>query len=339
MTIPEGAQEGDVLTFTVNGQELEIPVPIGSQPGDVLSLQIGNDDEPEEDDDQVVFPLDLGNGNLLELERQLPQELQNQNAATTTSNDNDNHDDDTIDDGTYALPWQSGKELSKIWKEIAFPQTPKRILELGSGALGVVGLSFAVSLQDILPKAKVVLTDVPSAMPLLQYNLEQVKPLLLPGTVSVEAKPLEWTLDHSGQEEPHYDCLLGSDLLYNAKFIPHLVATARRLLHPTRGIFVLAVRWRKPELERDFFQDSGLEWKLVQPSLGALPCTLNWNEFGDPNNAKSNLYFHQTQISVQGNPKALADITEEESGKLDAQEFEAWDRAHIQIYMGTQAKS
>lgn len=364
LTIPEGAEAGDVLTFVVNGQELEIPVPIGSQPGDVLQLQIGSNnsttDNNEEEEDaegnvatensqtenDLLTKLDLGNGRLLELSSQLPKELQDamRNDATPTSGQND-----TVDDGTYALPWQSGKELSKLWDEIPFGQhMPKRIIELGSGALGLVGLSFAVSLQEKLLEANstVLLTDVQSAMPLLNYNLEQNHhPLLLQDGLTVEAKPLQWTMDRPdgdgevGSNEPHYDCILGSDLLYNEKFIPHLVATTRRLLHPTHGVFILAVRWRKPDLEREFFRESGLEWELIQPSSGALSCPLDWSAFGDPTNDKSNLYFHQTQISVKGSPKALADITEEESGKLLADEFEAWDRAHIQIYVGRQSKA
>ncbi|CAJ1957723.1 unnamed protein product, partial [Cylindrotheca closterium] len=262
-----------------------------------------------------------------------------------------NDDGDTVDDGTYALPWQSGKELSKLWDEIipCFEggRMPKRIMELGSGALGLVGLSFCVSLQEGLLEAKstVLLTDVPSAMPLLQHNLEHNQSLLPDGLV-VNAKPLPWAMDRPDDDnheaktnEPPYDCILGSDLLYNEKFIPHLVATTKRLLHPIRGIFILAVRWRKPDLEREFFQESGLVWELIQPTSGALSCPLDWRAFGDPKNEKSNLYFHQTQISVKGKPKALADITEEESGKLLADEFKAWDRAHIQIYIGRQPKA
>ena len=65
--------------------------------------------------------------------------------------------------------------------------------------------------------------------------------------------------------------------------------------------------------------------------------SLDWKEFGDAQNEKSNRYFWGTQISVQGRPTALADISDEE--KLLEDEFEAWDRAHIQIYMGKQPKS
>jgi hypothetical protein len=126
--------------------------------------------------------------------------------------------------------------------------------------------------------------------------------------------------------------------LYNVEYIPHLVATVKRHLHPTRGVMILAVRWRKPALEREFFQDTGLEWTLLPSTTTSGSCPLSWKDFGDPSNTQSNLYFHQTQISVQGKPKAVADITEDETKQFTTDEFEAWERAHIQIYIGKPPK-
>ena len=66
-------------------------------------------------------------------------------------------------------------------------------------------------------------------------------------------------------------------------------------------------------------------------------CTLSWEDFGDPAKEASNRYFFQTQVSVQGVPTSLANITEEQAMNLPKEEFHAWEQAHIQIYMGTQA--
>eukprot|EP00980_Cylindrotheca_fusiformis_P031532 scaffold26503_cov127-Cylindrotheca_fusiformis.AAC.2 len=332
VAVPEGAEHGDVLTFmTADGQqEIEIPVPFGSKEGDVLQVQVALD-TPSSNcspvNDSMIF--DLGDGHVLKLTSRLPQEL---NASAEAS-----ADEATSNDGTFPLPWQSGIELARCWDKIPIDVNPKRVLELGSGAMGLVGMSFAAKLREKLAdSAVVVLTDIPAAIPLLTFNIEH-NLSSLPSNL-IQARPLRWSLesdDESSTGEPPYDCLLGSDLLYNAEYIPHLVATAKRLLHPTKGIFLLAVRWRKPDLERDFFRETGLEWELVS-SVGG--CQLQWQDFGDPSNKDSNLYFHQTQISVKGKPKALADITEEDISELQGDEYEAWERAHIQIYIGQPKK-
>jgi predicted nicotinamide N-methyase len=343
VVVPEGAEHGDVLTFVAaGGQEMEIPVPFGSEPGDVLQIQVASNDssqtataETNENKDDMVSHFDLGHGKVLELMSRLPEEMRAGGEANSVDADNTN-------DGTFSLPWQSGLELTRRWNEIPLDSKPKRILELGSGSLGLVGMSFAAKLQSKLAEnAVVVLTDVLTAIPLLQYNLERNQAIFPSGLI--QARSLKWTIDNdeatsTGTSEPPHDCLFGSDLLYNEKYIPHLVATTKRLLHPTTGVFILAVRWRKPDIERDFFRDTGLEWELVRSSSSPSGCQLDWEDFGDPCNKDSNLYFHQTQISVEGKTKSLAAITEEDTGKLLSDEFEAWDRAHIQIFIGKPKK-
>jgi predicted nicotinamide N-methyase len=342
VVVPEGAEHGDVLTFVAaGGQEMEIPVPFGSKPGDVLQIQVASNDssqiatgETNENKDDMVSHFDLGDGKVLELISRLPEEMRDDGEASASA--------DNTNDGTFSLPWQSGLELTRRWNEIPLDSKPKRILELGSGSLGLVGMSFAAKLQSKLAEnAVVVLTDVLTAIPLLQCNLERNQATFPSG--SIQAQPLRWTIDSdeatsTGTTEPPYDCLFGSDLLYNEKYIPHLVATTKRLLHPTTGVFILAVRWRKPDIEREFFRDTGLEWELVKSSSSPSCCQLDWEDFGDPSNIDSNLYFHQTQISVEGKPKSLAAITEEDTGKLLSDEFEAWERAHIQIFIGKPKK-
>jgi predicted nicotinamide N-methyase len=357
MKVPDDAEPGDFLTFVAQGQEMEIQVPVGSNPGDVLQIQVNNSatsssgDKQDQDthrQDNVLTNFDLGQGKILELSSELPADMQEFN----------DDDDDEETDGTYAVPWSSGIELAKRWNDIFEflvddddDFRPKRILELGSG-LGLLGMSFAAKNPKLANSTNnssskdttlIRLTDLPSAMPLLMYNIERNR-ALLPTTLQLQARPLRWTIEpnttaiNNNASEPPFDCILGSDLLYNVEYIPHLVATVKRHLHPTRGVMILAVRWRKPALEREFFHETGLEWTLLPSTTTSGSCPLSWKDFGDPSNTQSNLYFHQTQISVQGKPKAVADITEDETKQFTTDEFEAWERAHIQIYIGKPPK-
>jgi predicted nicotinamide N-methyase len=316
LQVPDDAEEGDTLTFVVNGQELEVPVPFGSKPGDVLEIQVDNN-ERQDDENDLITMVDLGGGRILELNSELPKDFADQNQT-------DDNDDDDECDGTYALPWAAGFEIARRFNEIDFEVQPKRVLELGSG-LGLVGMAYAI--KQLGQDGIMVLTDLPSAMPLLRYNLERNKDIL---PARVCSRTLQWREESAPPTEPPYDCIIGSDLLYNVQTISALVATIRRLLHPTKGTMILAARWRKPELERDFFRTSGLEWSLLPSST----CQLSWEEWGNPSVEASNLYFQQTMVSIQGTPKALADITEDETRKLTTQEFEAWEQAHIQLYLG-----
>ena len=314
LQVPEGAEEGDALTFVVDGQEMEVPVPFGTKVGDMLEIQVDSN-ERRDDENDLITKVDLGSGRILELSSELPKDAADEN-----------NDDDKECDGTHALPWAAGFEIARRMDEIDLDYKPKRVLELGSG-LGLFGMAYALKQLGKDATSTIVLTDLPSAMPLLQYNIEQNKPIL---PSKLHARSLRWAEESSAPNEPPYDCIIGSDLLYNIEMIPALVATIRRLLHPTRGVVLLAARWRKPELERDFFRDSGLEWTLLPSST----CQLSWEDWGNPAIEASNLYFRQTMISIQGNPKALADITEEETTKLSTLEFEAWEQAHIQLYVG-----
>jgi predicted nicotinamide N-methyase len=313
LQIPDDAEEGDLLTFTVDGQELEVKIPFGSQVGDILEIQVGDNQRQDDDVDDLITWVDLGDGIMLELNSEIPD------------NDDTKKDDADSCDGTHALPWAAGFELVRRLQDIDFDVPPKRVLELGSG-LGLVGMAFSILKLD--SQSVIVLTDVHSAMPLLMYNMERNKNILTGQNIC--AQPLEWSKNDCLLNEDQFDCILGSDLLYNTQMIPSLVSTIQRYLHSTKGIVVMAVRWRKPELEREFFRSSGLDWTLLPSSS----CQLSWEDWGNPTVEASNLYFQQTLISVQGTQKALADITEEETKFLSTIEFEAWEQAHIQIYVG-----
>lgn len=359
--IPEGADQGDVLEFQVDGQSLEFIIPVGSRPGEVFQIQVGTGEDDNDSDndngawdiataDEDTVSIKIGTSHTLELALRLPDDIYE--AQQNDDDDNNNPlGEQGSSDGTFMLPWQSGILLAQSWDTLINILVEKdvihrsRILELGSG-LGVVGLSLAASLgeqQRILAEdAEIVLTDLPSAIALLEFNTNRNRALLASSSskqVKISTRALRWTTelpDAGTTVEPPYDILLGSDLLYDIRQVASLMATMKRLLHPIRGIVVLAVRWRKPELEREFFQDSGLEWELL-PSPSS--CSLSWRQFGNPSSDESNRFFHQTMVSLNGTPTSIGEITEEQAKDLPKEEFQAWERSFIQFYLGTTKKA
>jgi hypothetical protein len=253
------------------------------------------------------------------------------------------------------------------------------VLELGSG-LGIVGMVFGCEILGklLLPPSntassfgsiQLFLTDVPTAMPLLQHNLQQ-NIQIFPSHVRTSTRPLMWTLFPSDDEHDHsvvvptsvsatpphttscFEWIIGSDLLYNTQSVPALVNTMGRYLHPTRGRVLLAVRWRKPDLERLFFQQTTerfhWQWELLPPPTGinTTMCSLSWQDFGNAACDRSNQYFHSTCIAVNGNHsanrtnekrsnniKALCVISPDDVQAMADEEFQAWERAHIQFYL------
>jgi predicted nicotinamide N-methyase len=325
--LPDNAEPGDTLTFSVNGQTLEIVVPVGSQSGDVLEIQVGGDDpaemEAEEgaEEEEGPISIQLSSGKEIVLHGELP------NGETTSDEDNS--------DGTHAMAWPAGLALVKYLNgteshKLIRERKSHSVLEVGSG-LGLAGLAFAHFLSCASPEtpAQVVLTDVPSALPLLLNNIDQNRHIVSQ-QVQVTAVPLVWHTSPVPSTTSSPNFLIGSDLLYNHDTIPALIATTRRLLTASTRILV-AVRWRKPELERSFFSqlDDLVDWSMVDGV-----CPLSWNEYGDPQCEASNLFFSQTMVGVEGVPTALAEIDEAAMGRMEGAEFEAFERMYIQIYVG-----
>jgi predicted nicotinamide N-methyase len=332
--LPQNAAPGDTLSFFVGENELELTVPEGSAPGDVLEIQVGEETaeaahhEHEKEETMTRVPLD--SEKTLVLHHHCPP-----------AKDQIFKNDDDDADGTHAMAWPAGVELAKfvfMHEQDAFQIS--KILELGSG-LGVVGLALAAgaSFKSTIPKT-IVLTDCVSAMTLLQYNVQQNQDLI-PPNVTVETRALNWQNhdnDHhniGGDNNNKYDLIVGSDLLYNASMIPHLVSTLKKLVSSSSAHVCMAVRWRKPEIERHFFQETSqfIEWNLAA-AAGNLKCPLSWKEYGDPTCEASNQYFMQSMISIKGTLKPLAEIKEEDTTSMTQHEYQTWEQAQIQIYEG-----
>ena len=321
LQIPSDAMPGDTLTFTVDGTELELAVPDRANAGQVLQIQVVCGAPQHAPDEEEVTRVAINdNDTMLVLHHCIP------------ANDNDKNSDA---DGTHAMAWPAGLELAKCLSSLPsdtkeYIRQCETVLELGSGT-GLVGLALAANKDYSCLSKTILLSDCSSAMPLLKYNVQKNQHLLSPN-VHIETQELNWG-DNKDQDITKYDLIVGSDLLYNAKMIPSLVSTLKKLRAKSRVL--LATRWRKPNLERQFFQDSSdfIEWKLL--SLPSSTCTLSWEAYGDAQNQLSNQFFMQTMVAVQGTLKRLANITESDMSNMTNEEHEAWERLQIQIYEGT----
>jgi predicted nicotinamide N-methyase len=311
LEIPDGAEPGDILTFVILGSELEIPVPQGALPGDVLEVQVGAASvEQDLHESYVTIPLPCDFS--LRFESTIP----NDSNFVIAGNGSD---------GTHALAWPAGIFLAEYLTSNAttLSMPPDcSVLELGSG-LGVAGMTFGHMYRESLKE--LVLTDHPSAIHLLEYNVSQ-NTALLPSSVTV--RPLEW--DIRRQEGcGNHQWMLGSDLFYNTKSIPNLVSMVELYLLPL-GCILVSIRWRKPDLEREFFEKTSRGSRHIQWELLAGQSNTGWENYGTSNDS----HFIRNMVGVQGQPKALALILETDTARMSKEEYDAWDRAQIQIYVG-----
>jgi len=329
LQIPPDAAPGDTLSFVVDGTELELMIPEGTSPGEVLEIQVGGDDaeqpagaeEQDEEEEEGVTRVPLHNDKTLLLHHDIPP--------------CDDQDDDKkkAADGTHAMAWTAGFELVKCLSDDSLPSGTQKIiresqtvLELGSG-LGLVGLALAVTAST---NKRIVLSDCESAVPLLKRNVEQNQHLFR-ANITVQTQTLNWE-ESNDEDATKCDLIIGSDLLYNVELIPAFLSTIQRL---AKSHVLLAVRWRKPTLERRFFQDSSefLDWKLLP--VDSSKCTLSWQDYGNPKNDASNAFFLQTMVAVKGTLRPLAEIDEVDTSSMTKEEYEAWERLQIQVYEGT----
>ena len=327
LQIPPDAAPGDSLCFVVNGIELELCIPEGTRPSDVLEISVGGGDPVSQEEETVehnqdsddVTRIPLTKDKILVLSHQIPKRNEETNLPSTS---------DENADGTHAMAWPAGLQLVNCIQDETSDrldqviQECESILELGSG-LGGVGLALAAAATD---NKTICLSDCSSAMPLLEHNVQQNQHLI-PPNVTIYTRPLNWE-----QQDSHAptDLVVATDLLYNVNLIPALVATVKR--HAKKYI-LLATRWRKPDLERRFFEDTSefVHWKLVH----CTPCQLSWHAYGNPTSSESNAYFGQTMVAVKASLKSLAEITEEDAELMSQEENDAWERLQIQVYVGT----
>ena len=236
LQVPPDAEAGDVLSFVVDGSEIDIPVPLGSKPGDILEIQVGGVefDDGDREDTEGAVTIDTHEDDSLTVSLSNKRKLHfstiiaSQQDTELTKNQEAER---RIDDGTRAHLWPAGKAMTQFLGsseglaviQSIFPaptaadpdkansgtvsssisksrqNNELSVLELGSG-LGVVGLAFAASVRSsLLPVGKVVLSDVQDAMELLQHNILRNKSIL--DATIVEAIPLLWKTQQEEEEE------------------------------------------------------------------------------------------------------------------------------------------
>jgi predicted nicotinamide N-methyase len=249
-------------------------------------------------------------------------------------------------------------------------------LELGSG-LGVCGLALAHALNRLCgnsecvaaKRATILLTDHgETSVELLRKNIKRNLPPSFCGRSidtndrkcmnNIYAQPLVWgnafqsTSNLTMADELRYNLILGSDILYNThESYDPLVNTIQRYLHPHGGTILLAVRWRKPDIEREFFhmveeRCKGLKFELWKEFIDdkdfggrRCPCVLNWKDYGNPDCESSNLHFHETTICIEkkqtaSNNVELANITERDMELMTDDEYSKFEELQVQIYVG-----
>ncbi len=139
------------------------------------------------------------------------------------------------------------------------------VIELGSGC-GLVGIALA----SVQPKCHILLTDLPDAMNILDYNISRSRPA---SGSKIEHMVLDWadklpaaiTLEN-------YDLILVSECTYNEVSIPALVTTLSALAaRSPDALIVLATKVRhfSEAVFFDLMSDAGFE-ELERISI-ALP--------------------------------------------------------------------
>jgi len=296
LVVPEGVDEGDSLSFIVDGQELEISLPEGTKVGDTLQLQVAGDDNNDDVDEAATTTNTSSRSTVTSSSNEagiykvpLNSELGKAELTlwtTLCAVENSTGSDATI----HSEPWPTGLLMAdvithpKLSESIILAScgnqkqhtdTNIRVLELGSG-LGTVGLALAYVLSNGInsKKAEVILTDYQSAIPLLKANIASNQNVIK-NNVAMTADPLEWG-KHDAKDDT-FDIIVGSDLLYDSEssYRPLVETISTLLSKPTGqnsrgGIILLGTRWRKPDKERKFFaiaETYGIDFILLEDWL------------------------------------------------------------------------
>ena len=373
--IPPNAEPGvDSLTFQYRGQELEILVPSDATVGDVLQIQVGGDDDVDNEVDANDDVVDVGNskqkaeangsslltelGGIEEVDSQHERNIHIQENTTVSLGNSiaihlqqSTHNTQKQGDGTNAMVWPSGLVLAQSFMcpsgieyitKHASTQPSINCLDLGSG-LGLCGISFANALSKCnVDKKKVVMTDLgDDGVELLNANIYKNSEVF--HNVIVEAASLPWGKTLEGMENK-FHFILGSDLLYNTnESYEPLLVTMLHHLHP-EGRIILAVRWRKPDLEKDFFvkaQSFGIEFELWTEVLDTsefqsrCTCRLGWNEYGNVECDAFKKFISETDVLIRNEKKNLAEVTESDMENMTDDEHSKFEECQIQIYIGS----
>lgn len=345
ITVPENFEPGDSLSFQIDGCNLDVIVPLHSKAGDILEIQIGDANQPLDQDQSVESMVDHDAGGGDHSSGTITKVKLDSGEILDIFTSDENIEDESDVDGTCYVPWSAGIHLAQFLSSQAATnilQDVHRVVELGSG-LGIGGLGLCSSLSQIQldHKVGIIFTDLPTALPLIHRNI-LVNKMRFNGLIETHVEPLVWGLiEMTPRFELPVDLIIASDLLYNSteSVYKNLADSICSLLQPSHGSkhtqrLILSVRWRKPDLERRFFEimeHRGILLQLVTSFRGG--CNhLSWKDFGNVNCDQSNSYFRETMIRAQGSTVSLENVTEDHIQQMSDEEYTFFESKYIQIY-------
>ena len=156
--------------------------------------------------------------------------------------------------------------LIRAAEEDATDFSRRRCLDLGSGT-GIVGLAAAASGGF----SQVVLTDMPSVVPLLERNVERNRSELVhDGRCGLESVSLRW--DDAAELRSvaalgPYELIVGGDLLYRPQVVEPLLAALRALVGRHTTVLLAASLQHSPETI-DLFVDAAATAGFAVERLG-----------------------------------------------------------------------
>ena len=146
-----------------------------------------------------------------------------------------------------------------------------QLLDLGSGT-GIVGLAAAASGGF----GRIVLTDLPTVVPLLQRNAAQND---VPAGTVVEVLPLLWDdvhmLERACARGP-FDLVVGGDLLYRAQVVAPLLHALRTLVGAHTTVLLTASLQHSPETIHLFAHEAECAGFCVERLGAAAACDEDW---------------------------------------------------------------
>lgn len=159
---------------------------------------------------------------------------------------------------TGGVIWDSGVILAKFLEHSADSHLVdfrgKKVVELGSGC-GLVGCVAA-----LLGAARVILTDLPDRLRLLQKNVRE--------NARANAEVMEFTWGDEpdcGLVEPQPDFVVASDVVYNEDVVPDLLHSLRALCAPHSTVFLAG------ELRNDAVLECFLDAAVEDFVVGLVP--------------------------------------------------------------------
>ncbi|KAF9499516.1 hypothetical protein BDN71DRAFT_1463970 [Pleurotus eryngii] len=170
--------------------------------------------------------------------------------------------------------------LAREVMETILSTTTNTVIELGTGT-GIVSLVIAASrstgISEDEDKAKICATDLPSALPLLEHNIEINTALCFPRRPPIPLA-LDWDeeLPDVIQETDGAELIVMADVTYNTASFPALVKTLERLVKLSvrsgKQPLILLGYKERDEAERtlwDMVKEIGIDFQKVGEREGA----------------------------------------------------------------------